>query len=64
MPAPIPPNYGPPITNYEIAKLVLHPGARVNRFEEKAAFVTVPDLYDFATPAVAPGDAIAKIRRH
>ena len=26
-------------TDYEIAELVLHPGARVNRFEEKAAFV-------------------------
>lgn len=67
-PAPIPAaiaganpaNYGPPITNYEIAKLVLHPGARVNHFEEKAAFVPVPDLYGFATPAVRPDDAIAK----
>ena len=38
----------------------LHPGARVNRFEEKAAFIAEPDLYGFATPAVAPADAIAK----
>ena len=30
------------------------PGARVNRFEEKAAFVPVPDLYGFATPAGEP----------
>ena len=29
---------GAPPTDYEIAELVLHPGARVNRFEEKAAF--------------------------
>ena len=43
-----------------IAELVLHPGARVNRFEEKAAFTTLPDLYQFATPAVAPADVVAK----
>jgi len=51
---------GPPPTDYEIAELVLHPGARVNHFEEKAAFTSPPDLYEFATPAVAPADAIAK----
>ncbi|HUB30660.1 MAG TPA: glycosyl hydrolase [Terracidiphilus sp.] len=45
---------------YEIAELILHPGARVNHFEEKAAFVPVPDLYGFATPPVSPQDAIAK----
>ncbi len=49
----------PPPTSYEIAELVLHPGARVNRFEEKAAFSTLDDLYQFATPPVAPGDAIS-----
>ena len=46
--------------NYTIAELVLHPGARVNRFEEKAAFTTLPDLYGFATPAAGPQDAIDK----
>jgi hypothetical protein len=51
---------GAPPTDYEIAELVLHPGARVNRFEEKAAFATLPDLYQFATPPVAPGDAVSK----
>jgi hypothetical protein len=51
---------GPPPTGYEIAELVLHPGARVNRFEEKAAFVPVPDLYAFATPTVAAIDAVPK----
>jgi len=51
---------GPPPTDYEIAELVLHPGARVNHFEDKAAFTPVPDLYKFATPAVAPSDAVSK----
>jgi hypothetical protein len=51
---------GPPPTDYEIAELVLHPGARVNRFEDKAAFSSLGDLYPFATPSVAPSDAISK----
>ncbi len=51
---------GPPPTNYEIAELDLYPGARVNRFEEKAAFTPEPDLYGFATAAVPPEDAIKK----
>ncbi len=34
-----------------LAELVLHPDAQVNRFEEKAAFTQMPDLYGFATPA-------------
>ncbi len=37
-----------------LAELVLHPDARVNRFEEKAAFTQMPDLYGFATPDVSP----------
>ncbi len=49
-----------PPTSYEIAELVLRPGARVNRFEEKAAFTTEPDLYGFATSAVAGSDAVRK----
>jgi len=51
---------GPPPTDYEIAELVLHPGARVNRFEDKAAFSSLADLYPFATPSVAPSDAVSK----
>jgi hypothetical protein len=51
---------GPPPTDYEIAELALHPGARVNRFEDKAAFSPVPDLYQFATPPVAAADAVSK----
>ncbi len=31
--------------DYQIAELELHSGARVNRFEEKAAFNPMPDLY-------------------
>jgi hypothetical protein len=45
---------------YQIAELVIHSGARVNRFEEKAAFATLPDLYAFATPPVPPADAVRK----
>jgi hypothetical protein len=44
---------------YTVLKFVLHPGARVNRFEEKAAFATLPDLYPFATPPFEPSDVIA-----
>jgi hypothetical protein len=51
---------GPPPKNYEIAELVLHPGARVNRFEEKAAFTPEEDLYGLATAPVPPEDAIKK----
>ena len=51
---------GPTPTSYQIAELVLHAGARVNHFEEKAAFVPEPDLYGFATPPVDASDAIAE----
>ena len=34
-----------------ITQLSLYSSARVNRFEEKAAFATAPDLYAFPTPA-------------
>ncbi len=50
----------PKPTDYEIAELVLHPGARVNQFEQKAAFVPVPDLYHLATPAVDAANTVAK----
>ena len=50
----------PPPTDYEIAELALHTGARVNHFEDKAAFVPVADLYGFATPPVPAGATIAK----
>jgi len=45
---------------FDVEELVLHPGARVNRWQEKAAFVTEGDLYRFATAHVAQADAIAK----
>jgi hypothetical protein len=65
---PVPPNpfadlgmpSAPPPTDHEIAELVLHPGARVNRFEEKAAFNQMPDLYGFATADVGGQDVITK----
>ena len=50
----------PPPTDHHIAEVTLHAGPRVNRFEEKAGFATLPDLYSFATPDVAPGEAIQK----
>jgi hypothetical protein len=52
--------YGPPPTHYQIAHLTLHPGPRVNRFEEKAAFTPFPDLYPFATPACPSSEVVAK----
>lgn len=47
-------------TAHEITELVPHTGPRVNRFEEKAGFATLPDLYAFATPHVSPQDTISK----
>src|SRR5215472_17056486 len=49
-----------PDPNFEISELVLHPGARINRFEEKAAFAKLTSLDEFPTPAVPAGDAIRK----
>jgi hypothetical protein len=43
-----------------IAELVLHTVARINRFEEKAAFVTATDLYTLPTPPVKSDEAIRK----
>ncbi len=51
---------GPPPTDYEIAELVPHPGARVNRFEEKAAFTPLSDLYQFANPPDPTAEVVAK----
>ncbi|TCK71729.1 glycosyl hydrolase [Acidipila rosea] len=48
---------GAPPAAYEISELQLYTGARVNRFEEKAAFIPVPDLYGYATPS-APSAAV------
>jgi hypothetical protein len=47
-----------PPKEYIVKKFVLHSGARVNRFEEKAAFTMLPDLYAQATP---PADAAAVV---
>jgi hypothetical protein len=56
-------SFGPPPTvptSYEVAELVLHSDPRVNHFEEKAAFVPEPDLYEYATPQVDASMAIRK----
>jgi alpha-L-rhamnosidase/Glycosyl hydrolases family 2, sugar binding domain len=44
----------------EIAELVLFPVARVNRFEEKAAFTTATDLYSAPTPEVKANEVVKK----
>jgi hypothetical protein len=54
--APAPPRG---VGEMRITMLALYAGARVNRFEEKAAFANAEDLYAFRTPAAA-GDAIPK----
>jgi hypothetical protein len=72
-PAPKPPDWAvgldpasfgiklpPKPTQYELAELVLHPGARVNHWEEKAAFVPEGDLYQYSTPHVDASEAVAK----
>ncbi len=52
------PPSGPPM--HRIAELVLHTGARVNRFEEKAAFAALPDNYSLATQEARAEAAIRK----
>ena len=47
-------------TDYQIVRLALHPGPRVNRFEEKAAFSPYPDLYPLATPDFDAALAVSK----
>jgi hypothetical protein len=59
-PADLKKQAGPAPTEYQIAELVLHPGPRVNRFEEKAGFVTDADMYGYATPSVTPEEAVAQ----
>jgi len=49
-----------PSPNILVSELVLQPGARVNHFEEKAAFNPIPDLYQFATPDADRSLAISK----
>jgi hypothetical protein len=50
----------PSSDNTTVNEFVLHSGARVNRFEEKAGFQQMLDLYEFATPEVATAEAIRK----
>ncbi len=49
---------GPP--THSIAEFQLHTGPRIHRFEEKAAFATLPDLYASATPPLAPSAVTPK----
>ncbi len=45
---------------YNIAEMVLHPGARVNHFEQKAAFVPTADLYQFPTPTYGADSVVPR----
>ncbi len=49
-----------PDPNFEISELLLHPGARVSRFEEKAAFANLQSFDAYPTPTVSHDDAIHK----
>ena len=49
-----------PNPNFEISELVLHPDARISRFEEKAGFANLLSFDPFPTPPVAATDAIRK----
>ena len=49
-----------PNPNFEISELVLHPDARISRFEEKAGFANLLSFDPFPTPPVAAADAIRK----
>ncbi len=73
MPAPPPPAWAanldpssfgiklpPKTTDYEMAELILHPGPRVNHWQEKAAFVPEINLYQWPTPSVPASEAINK----
>jgi hypothetical protein len=46
--------------NYAIAELILHGGARVNRWEDKAAFVAASDLASLATPPIGVDQAVRR----
>ena len=47
-------------TAYPVAELVLHAGARVHRFEEKAGFGTFSDMGTIPNLAAKPGEVVAK----
>ncbi len=44
----------------DVNEFALHPGARVNQFEAKAGFRTVPEVYPFATPSTDSASEISK----
>ena len=54
------PSRTPAAADIALSELLLHPDARVNRFEEKAAFTQMPDLYGFATPDLSSAAVIHK----
>ena len=49
-----------PNPNFEISELVLHPDARISRFEEKAGFANLLSSDPYPTPPVAASSCIRK----
>ena len=49
-----------PNPNFEISELVLHPDARISRFEEKAGFANLLSFDPYPTPPVATDHCIRK----
>ena len=49
-----------PPAGTQVAELILYKVARVNRFEEKAAFSTATDLYSAGSPEVKADEALRK----
>lgn len=49
-----------PNPNFEISELVLHPDARISRFEEKAGFANLPSFDPYPTPALSADEVIRK----
>jgi hypothetical protein len=50
----------PAIPECKISELVLHTAARVNRFEDKAAYAALPDLENYPTPEAPAAAVVSK----
>jgi hypothetical protein len=50
----------PPVKQFDLAEAELHPGPRVNMWEDKASFATLIEASTAGTPAVPAGQAIAR----
>ena len=50
----------PPSKTLTISEMALSPDARIERFEEKAGFASLPDYYAAPTPQAGAGQVVAK----